>query len=83
MAEREDFHPSHDLHLDYDRGTDPHSPLWVCRVCEEIACSLCPADPEDELAVTCVGFPWFEGVTVKVGDDETLRARKSGTGWPK
>lgn len=82
MAERGDFHPSHDLYVDHERGIDPHSPLWACRVCKETACRLCDAEPDDELAGSCAGFPWHQAVTVTVGEGETIRARKSGTGWP-
>jgi hypothetical protein len=80
-SKREDFHPSHDLHEDYERGFDPHLPVWVCRVCQETECVLCDPDDESELAVRCAGFPWYQGITVTVGEDMTIRARKSGTGW--
>ena len=82
MSRREDFHPSHDLVEDYQTGQDPHSPVWVCRVCRETACALCdPDDSDGELLEHCAGFPWTQGVTVAVGEDVTIRARKSGTGW--
>jgi hypothetical protein len=83
VAERGDFHPSHDLYVDHDRGFDPHTPMWVCRVCQEAVCRLCDAEPDDELTERCAGFPWHQGITVTVGEDETIRARKSGTGWPR
>lgn len=81
MAEREDFHPSHDLYLDHERGMDPHTPMWACRVCQEAECALCKLEPDSDLAAPCTGFPWYESVTVQVGDGETITARQSGTGW--
>lgn len=76
-------HPSHEVLLDYDVPSDRHNPAYRCTVCEETACSMCELEEGDALAVTCLGFPWHQGIEVTGDDGITRTARRCGTGWPK
>lgn len=76
------IHPSHDVYLD-DDAPDPHSPAWRCSICEETECAMCKMPADSELAHTCAGFAWWDGIKV-IGDDGITRTvRKSGIGWPR
>ena len=76
------IHPSRKMEKDWD-VPDPHCPAWKRTTCEEMACLACRLEDDDPLAVTCLGFSWFDGVTVTGGDGIQRRVRESGTGWPK
>lgn len=76
--DREDIHPSHVME-DNDYGDDNHCPE-SCKNCHLTHCYLCPTGwgmDDDELAVTCMGYPWYDQYFV--GDKPI--GRKSKTGW--
>jgi hypothetical protein len=73
----EEIHKSHHIESS-DDGFDPHSPIWVCKICDYISCQFClmgEGMDDEDLAKECIGFSWLE--LTKDG------FRKSGTGWPQ
>lgn len=75
-----ELHPSHDIFTS-DDGFDPHSPVYKCRVCNEITCSMCKLDADDDLVLPCTGFSWLEATTVTRDDGRKFKALMSGIGW--
>lgn len=81
MTDGAKVHPSHQVEETWD-FPDPHNPGVRCTICDHAACSMCPLDGDDELAVTCPGFSHWQSMAVTGGDGIQRTVRKSGIGWP-
>jgi hypothetical protein len=58
-VDREYIHLSHNPELFWD-VPDPHNPVWQCRFCRLVTCSVCPPGEgmdDEELAAACAKAP--------------------------